>query len=366
VNQLVHRLQLSRKGSTFSGRRSPDETSSEFLTSTDRWFRPVQVRTGPDGALWIVDMYRYVIEHPQWIPPETLTGLNAFAGQGMGRIYRVVNKDRPARQPVKLVGVAAAELAIAIDSPNGPQRDLAQELLVTSSAVPVDQLSTIVKSSRWPAARVQAASTLAATEDLQPNDLLTLLADKTPEVRRHGVKLSQPFLNDATEVLTAVMRLVDDPAPEVRLQLAYSLGECRDERVAPILAAIGVNPANDPYLNHAVMSSVRADNIVAILRSTLTHQESTRQSSFVESLLTMAAAVGDDSTVGAVIGQLVGNSDAQNANWRWKTLSRVLDAADRRKLSLGSNVPDDVKQRVVENYAAARQSLANEKSDDNE
>ena len=59
------------KGATFVGERAADEAESEFLASTDNWFRPVQARTGPDGALWIVDMYRYVIEHSRWIPQKT-------------------------------------------------------------------------------------------------------------------------------------------------------------------------------------------------------------------------------------------------------------------------------------------------------
>src|SRR4029077_648775 len=57
VNLVVHRMKLSPRGSTFSTRRTADEQTSEFLASTDNWFRPVQVRTGPDGALWVVDMY---------------------------------------------------------------------------------------------------------------------------------------------------------------------------------------------------------------------------------------------------------------------------------------------------------------------
>ncbi len=70
ANMLIHRLVLSPKGSTFSGRRAADEQQSEFLASPDPWFRPVQVVTGPDGCLWFVDMCRYVIEHPRWIPAE--------------------------------------------------------------------------------------------------------------------------------------------------------------------------------------------------------------------------------------------------------------------------------------------------------
>ena len=93
VNQLVHRLVLHPKGATFVGERASDEAESEFLASTDNWFRPVQARTGPDGALWIVDMYRYVIEHSRWIPQKTLDELDLYAGNTRGRIYRVLPKD---------------------------------------------------------------------------------------------------------------------------------------------------------------------------------------------------------------------------------------------------------------------------------
>ncbi len=68
VHNLVHREIVSAAGSTFRSRRPADESQSEFLASTDNWFRPTQARLGPDGALWVADMYRHVIEHPEWIP----------------------------------------------------------------------------------------------------------------------------------------------------------------------------------------------------------------------------------------------------------------------------------------------------------
>jgi hypothetical protein len=80
VNNLVHRQQLTSSGSSFTSHRAADEEQQEFLASTDPWFRPVQVRTGPDGALWVVDMYRYVIEHPIWIPPAVLQTLDTLRG----------------------------------------------------------------------------------------------------------------------------------------------------------------------------------------------------------------------------------------------------------------------------------------------
>lgn len=93
MNQLVHRRVLHDESSGVRALRADDEQDREFLTSTDRWFRPVQVRTGPDGQLWVVDMVRYVIEHPQWIPEEVRNRTNVFAGQGLGRVWRLALRD---------------------------------------------------------------------------------------------------------------------------------------------------------------------------------------------------------------------------------------------------------------------------------
>ncbi len=90
VHNLVHRLVLEPDGVTFAGHRARGEEASEFFASTDPWSRPVQVRTGPDGALWVVDMYRSVIEHPRWISPDLLARLDVRGGADKGRIYRVV------------------------------------------------------------------------------------------------------------------------------------------------------------------------------------------------------------------------------------------------------------------------------------
>jgi putative membrane-bound dehydrogenase-like protein len=90
VHNLVSRLVMTRDGYGFKGERAADEQQSEFLASSDNWFRPTMIRTGPDGAIWVADMYRAVIEHPEWIPPEYQRKMNLYAGGDMGRIYRIV------------------------------------------------------------------------------------------------------------------------------------------------------------------------------------------------------------------------------------------------------------------------------------
>lgn len=151
VHQLVHRLVLKRKGVSFDGLRAENEQDREFLASTDRWFRPVQVRTGPDGAVWVVDMYRYVIEHGRWIPQATLAQLDVFAGQGRGRIYRVLPQNAaPTPAWPRLDRMNSEQLTKQLDSSNGVVRDLAQQMLVSrtdeASVAPVKRLLRTAKT----------------------------------------------------------------------------------------------------------------------------------------------------------------------------------------------------------------------------
>ncbi|HEV3024283.1 MAG TPA: PVC-type heme-binding CxxCH protein, partial [Pirellulales bacterium] len=162
VHNLVHREELRSEGVVFHSRRAPDEQQSEFLASTDNWFRPVMVRTGPDGALWIVDMYRQVIEHPEWIPREWQERLDLRAGHDQGRIYRVYPVGKPPRPVPRLDQLAAAGLVAALDSPSGWQRDMAQQLLIhrgDEKAVPLLK-SLLADRDRPRLARLHALCTL--------------------------------------------------------------------------------------------------------------------------------------------------------------------------------------------------------------
>ena len=109
--------------------RSPSEEHREFLASSDPWFRPTMTKTGPDGALYIADMYRLVIEHPEWIPQDVQQRMNLRSGDDLGRIYRVYPKGKQLRKIPRLDQLSGEQLAMAIDSSNGWQRDTIQRLL---------------------------------------------------------------------------------------------------------------------------------------------------------------------------------------------------------------------------------------------
>src|SRR5690606_418528 len=119
VHNLVHRQVVEPDGVTFSSRRAPSEQASEFFASRDNWARFTSVRAGPDGALYIVDMYRLVIEHPEWMPEEWMKQLGDLrAGADKGRIYRVSPRNAALRPVPRLDRADDLGLVAAMQSPS--------------------------------------------------------------------------------------------------------------------------------------------------------------------------------------------------------------------------------------------------------
>lgn len=96
TGNLVQRAVLEPDGVTFKSRNPYEDAKREFLASRDDWFRPVDLQNGPDGALYVVDMYRAVIEHPEWVPDELKNRPDTWLGNDKGRIYRIrsVKQDK--------------------------------------------------------------------------------------------------------------------------------------------------------------------------------------------------------------------------------------------------------------------------------
>jgi putative membrane-bound dehydrogenase-like protein len=347
VNLVVTRLKLTQRDSTFSGHRADDERQSEFLASTDNWFRPVQVRTGPDGALWVVDMYRYVIEHPRWIPPEDLQQLDVRAGQALGRIYRVRPADQALRRMPRLDQFDTAGLVAALDSPNGTQRDLAGQMLLwraDPSAAPA--LQKLAMASERPEVRLQALCVLDGLGKLPPKLVRQALEDSQPGLRRHAVRLAEKFLADNPGLGDAVAKLTEDVDAQVRLQAAYSLGAWRDAKVGPALAALALKHADDPHLVAAVLSSVNKENLADVLAEVFAAP--TPSASLVRPLLEVATALGEKQAVATVLARITTADPKGNfAAWQMTALAELFDALARRKQPL-EKIADEATQKQVQ------------------
>ena len=286
VHNLVHREVAYDDALRVRSRRADDEDQSEFLASTDHWFRPVMVRTGPDGALWVVDMYRHVIEHTEWIPDDYEARVDVRDGSEMGRIYRVVPVGTTPRVALNLAALDAAGLVAALDSPNGWQRDKAQQLLVERGGMDaVGALSRLARQASRPETRLQAMCTLDGLAALDGDLLRTLIDDPHPGVRRRAVRLSEAFLDEHSELSDAVIARADDPDVRVRLQVAYSLGECTRVDAGKALAEIALADAENEYVRAAVLSSAM-EHVETLLAAVLEAAEP--PSSVVDPLIRLA------------------------------------------------------------------------------
>ena len=261
VHNAVHREVLVRDGSGFTSHRAPGEEQSEFFASTDNWFRPVTTRTGPDGALYVADMYRFVIEHPEWISPEMQARLDLRAGADKGRIYRIVPEGKRRRPIPNLAKLNARELVAAMDSPNGWQRDMAQRLLVERGDRSVSEpLKNLLNVSHAPQVRLQAIATLGLLGALTPESLLTALADPHPAVRCEALRQSETQTGRADSIFPAVTALAADSDAAVRLQTAFSLGAWPAEKSEPVLRDLATRDDADETLRVAIMSSLPSES----------------------------------------------------------------------------------------------------------
>jgi putative membrane-bound dehydrogenase-like protein len=332
VHNLVHRVVVEPDGVSYRGRRDGDEAKREFLASSDNWFRPTMLRTGPDGALYVADMYRAVIEHPEWIPDDWEARIDLRAGSDQGRIYRVYPVDRRPRPIVPLDRLNTAELVAALESPSGWQRDTAQRLLLhKADRAAVAPLRTLAKTSPRPKTRLQALWVLENLGALAPADVLTAVNDPHPQVRRNALEAAKGLLRaGAPGLVGAFGRLVDDPDPQVRLQLALSLGESTDREAGLLLARLVHRDRDDRWVRVAVLSS--APRHVAVLLGSLFSDPAGTEppSAIVEPLFALAGSLNASAladlvrSVGAPAGQ-----GGRFASWQFSALAGLLDAAER-------------------------------------
>ncbi|MBX9790416.1 MAG: HEAT repeat domain-containing protein [Pirellulales bacterium] len=335
VHSLVHREIMAAEGVRFVSRRAADEQRSEFLASTDNFFRPTTIKTGPDGALWIADMYRYVIEHPEWIPAEMQEKLDLRSGSDKGRIYRVYPIGAEPRPIPKLAQLDTAGLVAALESANGWVRDKAQQLLVECGGQDaVAALETLVRTAPRPTARLHALCTLDGLAVVSGEILTTALSDSHPGVRRHAVRIAEAQVEASPAVAAALLRLVEDSDPLVQLQLAYSLGQWTSPAAGEALGRLAVLHADDPWITAAVLSSAPR-NLNATVAAVLSASgNSPLPAEIAAQLLAIAAAMGRADAIVELVPAISRDSDGRYAHWQLTALGELLNLLDRRNKTL--------------------------------
>ncbi len=249
-SNLVHRKKVRSNGIGLVAERPADEQKTEFLASTDNWFRPVQFANAPDGCLYVLDMYREVIEHPWSLPPGIKKHLDLNSGNDRGRIYRIVPENFKRRAAPDLGRASIATLVETLAHPNGWHRDTAARLLFERQDKSARRaLGLLVEDSKSEFARLHALYALAGLGELKPDHIQAGLNDSSPAVRKHALRLSEGFPARSVE-----MARMEDADPQVRYQLALTLG-AREEKAVP-LGVLWLRHADDSWMRAAILSSL--------------------------------------------------------------------------------------------------------------
>jgi mono/diheme cytochrome c family protein len=228
VGRLIRRATVEIKDGITTVANPYEEQMSEFIRSSDPNFRPLNMTTGPDGCLYIVDAYRGIIQEGNWVKPGSFlrgaiepTGMQHVAGHG--RVWRLVHKDfKPGPQP-KMIGETPAQLVAHLTHPNGFWRDTAQRMLIVKndpSVVPA--LVSLLKHDNH-LARLHALWTLEGLNAVTPDILRAAMKDEHAQVRASGIRVAESLLKKGDTALIAdIQALKADKDPTVVLQTLYT------------------------------------------------------------------------------------------------------------------------------------------------
>lgn len=302
---LIIRNRVEEDGITLVSYRV--EQNTEFLRSSDNWFRPCFTLNGPDGALYIADMYRETIEHPLSLPPIIKKHLDLTSGRELGRIYRVVPVDYEQKAWPDLSKASTEELVALLDHDNGWHRENAARLLYErqdASAVP--HLDRILANNPKPLTMVYTLYALQGLGAVKPAQISQALTNSDWHVRDNALRLAEPLLDADDALFAAVALCASDEHPRIRLQAAFSLGASqRPERLDALETLLKSN-TDIPLIKTAVMSSLGTD-ASALLALMLEHSDATARfqlTPVLEELATFAAALDSPEQLEAVVAHL--------------------------------------------------------------
>ncbi|HXW04461.1 MAG TPA: PVC-type heme-binding CxxCH protein [Vicinamibacterales bacterium] len=258
-NNLVHHRTLAPEGVGFRARRPADETQEEFLASTDLWFRPVALANGPDGALYVADLYREILDFSDGIPESIKRFKDLNRGNDRGRIYRIVPEGF--RQPPipDLGRFTTPELVATLEHPNAWHRETAARLLYwrqDKAAIPL--LAGLLERASSPLARLHALYALDGLGGLAEAYVLRALQDEDAGVREHGVRLAERVsgVHEISDTLWQRLKAAAaDPSPRVAYQLGFSAGEIAHPERADLLAALLDARGGESWIRVAALTS---------------------------------------------------------------------------------------------------------------
>jgi putative membrane-bound dehydrogenase-like protein len=250
VLNLIHVDKIKPKGSSFNASRKMEK--KDFLASRDHSFRPVNLTVGPDGAMYVVDMYRKVIEHPEWIPDDIEKTLDLNAGKDQGRIYRITKSGANHSFDFNQLKTEQG-LVSSLSHPNQWIRKTAHRLLMekTLSKETIDALRQSLSDANV-FRRLHSLYVLGNKGMLQANEISKRLEDQSPEIKEAALQISEQYFEHNPELIQKTLKLLSDESNRVRMQAALTLSTISNDTKIKL---------ENVYLESLVSSSRQANDI---------------------------------------------------------------------------------------------------------
>ncbi|MFK8111842.1 MAG: PVC-type heme-binding CxxCH protein [Rubripirellula sp.] len=242
---LVQRQRLQPSGSVWRSDREADET--EFLASRDSWFRAVDATAGPGRAVYIVDMARAVIEHPDFMPTELKTRPDLRLGNELGRIWRV----QDAGENANLESLRSADQAIQWLRTDSPwKRQMASQYFMENLGGASQLKGLVLSDQESPRARARAGFLLQREGKLGDEELRVLLRASEPRLRSLAVQ----WARGRAALFDLVMSLAEDSNPMVLRHVAVVAGSGIDQTTARIQSLATIAAVDDHWTRQTVAS----------------------------------------------------------------------------------------------------------------
>jgi putative membrane-bound dehydrogenase-like protein len=269
VSNIVHADHINEKGATFSASRVYQK--KEFLASKDGWFRPVQFYIGPDGALYLIDYYRQIIEHPEWMSDEVNKSGALYNGADKGRIYRVTPTAASKMNwcnKINLGNASTEELVKTLTSNNIWWRRNAQRLLMDrKDNIAITLLQHLIDTAVSPTAVVHGLWTLEGFHAMNVATLAKALHHSTAGVRENAIQLAELHPDEFPQLREELFGLRDDPSAKVRYQLLCTLGNINDAESKVIQQQLLMKDIEDKWVEVAALSSSKGNELALLEKS---------------------------------------------------------------------------------------------------
>jgi mono/diheme cytochrome c family protein/glucose/arabinose dehydrogenase len=245
----------------------------DFLTSTDERFRPVFTANGPDGALYVVDYYRGMLEGYQfattYLRNQIIDRKLNSPLWGMGRIYRIVYDKGALNKTPDFVHAKPVELVRLLEDANGWTRDTAQRVIVEShNAAFIPLLRERLQHAQLPRDRVSALWCLEGLGAISVQDVDLGIHDSDSHVRIASIQAGESLLrsSDGSGLIKTLSERVATEEPAVLNQLALSLSGVSDKQSLDLLWAI-LNRANEhPSLRDGILIGLKGHETEVLTR----------------------------------------------------------------------------------------------------